>query len=165
MWVDRGQLCTRTSLSLLTPLLHLLLFLHLAFMMAHKRRLEHETSSQLSKRCSFIKDKALSSQSALTKGLDHPRRMLSAGGRVNEQTPTSASLCYHLPSKEGCTNSILEPKDMYIANTIRYQVHTYAVYSSCMWRPGCFPGAWWRGSWHFHVASLHLQSWTSVRST
>ena len=23
---------------------------------------------------------------------------------------------------------------------------------------GCFPGAWRRGSWHFQVASLHLQS-------
>ena len=23
---------------------------------------------------------------------------------------------------------------------------------------GCFPEAWWRGSWHFQVASLHLQS-------
>ena len=23
---------------------------------------------------------------------------------------------------------------------------------------GCFPGAWRRGSWHFEVASLHLQS-------
>ena len=22
----------------------------------------------------------------------------------------------------------------------------------------CFPGAWRRGSWHFQVASLHLQS-------
>ena len=32
---------------------------------------------------------------------------------------------------------------------------TYAVYS-CVWRLGCFPGAWRRGSWHFQVASLHL---------
>ena len=23
---------------------------------------------------------------------------------------------------------------------------------------GCFPGAWRRGSWHFQVVSLHLQS-------
>ena len=47
---------------------------------------------------------------------------------------------------------------IYIANT-RYQVHTYTygVYS-CVWRLGCFPGAWRRGSWHFQVASLHLQS-------
>ena len=34
---------------------------------------------------------------------------------------------------------------------------TCAVYS-CVWRLGCFPGAWRRGSWHFEVASLHLQS-------
>ena len=27
-----------------------------------------------------------------------------------------------------------------------------------MWRPGCIPGAWQRGSWCFQVASLHLQS-------
>ena len=33
---------------------------------------------------------------------------------------------------------------------------TYMVYS-CVCRPGC-PGAWRRGSWHFQVASLHLQS-------
>ena len=36
-------------------------------------------------------------------------------------------------------------------------MHTYAVYS-CVWRLGCFPRAWRRGSSHFHVASLHLQS-------
>ena len=33
---------------------------------------------------------------------------------------------------------------------------TYAGYS-CVWRLGCFAGAWRRGSWHFQVASLHLQ--------
>ena len=27
---------------------------------------------------------------------------------------------------------------------------------------GCFPGAWRRGSWHFQVASLHLQSSTDL---
>ena len=27
-----------------------------------------------------------------------------------------------------------------------------------MWRPGCFPGAWRRRSWHFQVANWHLQS-------
>ena len=27
-----------------------------------------------------------------------------------------------------------------------------------MWHLGCVPGAWRRGSWHFQVASLHVQS-------
>ena len=45
-----------------------------------------------------------------------------------------------------------------IANT-RYQVHTHV--RAILMRVasvGCFPGAWRRGSWHFQVASLHLQS-------
>ena len=36
---------------------------------------------------------------------------------------------------------------------------TYAVYP-CMWRLGCFPEAWRRGS--YQLASLHLQSFMSV---
>ena len=38
-----------------------------------------------------------------------------------------------------------------------YTNKRYAVYS-CVWRLGCFPGERQRGSWHFQVASLHLQS-------
>ena len=41
----------------------------------------------------------------------------------------------------------------------RYPVHTYIP--GILMRVasvGCFPGAWRRGSWHFQVASLHLQS-------
>ena len=47
--------------------------------------------------------------------------------------------------------------DIYIHRKHNKMPGTYTVYS-CMRRPGCFPGAWRRGSWHFHVASLHLQS-------
>ena len=49
--------------------------------------------------------------------------------------------------------------DIYIPGTRKYnkKPSTYAVYS-CVWRPGCFPGTWRRGSWHLQVASLHLQS-------
>ena len=39
---------------------------------------------------------------------------------------------------------------------LRYQVHTRCT-PACMWRPGCFPGAWRRTSWHFQVTGLHLQ--------
>ena len=48
---------------------------------------------------------------------------------------------------------------IYIANI----PGTYAVYS-CVWRLGCFPGAWRRSSWHFQVAITTI-SWTFVRFT
>ena len=43
-------------------------------------------------------------------------------------------------------------------------VHTYHVHGILMLvaSVGCFPGAWRRGSWHFQVASLHLQSSTDL---
>ena len=47
--------------------------------------------------------------------------------------------------------------DIYLHRICNKIPGTYAVYS-CVWRLGCFPRAWRRGSWHFHVASLHLQS-------
>ena len=47
--------------------------------------------------------------------------------------------------------------DIYLRRKCNKIPGTYAVYS-CVWRLGCFPGVWRRGSWHFQVASLHLLS-------
>ena len=45
---------------------------------------------------------------------------------------------------------------IYISRVQLQEDSRYIVYSR-MWRPGCFPGAWRRGSWQCQVASLHLQ--------
>ena len=69
------------------------------------------------------------------------------------------------PSQCPCRFVILERRklcnhfdtDIYIASTtaVRY---AYQVHTVNMWRPGCLPGAWRRGSWHYQIARLNLQS-------
>ena len=61
--------------------------------------------------------------------------------------PSNKSYVYSQASRHIYTSSQIQQDTRYIRGMLKRVASV-----------GCFPGAWRRGSWHFQVASLHLQS-------